>query len=85
MALTATQKLELGSLLVQKLTAKEETDSDRDRWLKGFVELLSDADQESTFDELLEELIANLTVKRDTHVSNLDSQLDVLTDKRRTP
>ena len=86
MALTTTQKLELGQLLTHRLRENERNiggPPSQQAFLDAFLDRLSEADQEAAYDEMLDEQIAAVTKQRDDNATQLNGNLDVLNDKKR--
>ncbi len=86
MALTRTQQIELNSLLKQKLSAQiiEESDQDVAAWTQAeLIGPMSEAQQEALYDDLLEQIVAAQTAKRDQASTHFSDVLTVLEDKRR--
>ena len=86
MALTRTQQIELGSLLKQKLSAQiiEETDQAVATWIQTeLVGKMTEELQEALYDDLLEQIVAAQTDKRDQASTHFSDVLTVLEDKRR--
>ncbi len=89
MALTTTQKTELGQMIHHKLKGFEQSGDDvaatRTWLLTKLLSLLDDMGQETLFDELLEEQITAVDTQRGEVDTNFGANLDLLRDKRRTP
>lgn len=87
MALTTTQKTELGQMIHHKLKGFEQTTDDQSVtriWLlTKLLALLDDAGQETLFDELLEEQITAVDTQRGEVATNFDANLELLRDRRR--
>lgn len=87
MALTATQQLELVSLLKQMFNAQDahgDPASESVAWVRNFiVNVLPDAVQETLYDELLTSLISSQETQRDTNATRFEDSLTVLRDKER--
>ena len=86
MALTNTQQIELGSLIMQKLKSGDQDKSKASgvqTWLKILIQTLSDAHQESLYDDLLVRTIEEQTRLRDEAKTHYDELVGLLTDKIR--
>ncbi len=85
MPLTTTQQTELGQLINHRLKALDvkETAAATRAWFTTFVARIPPEEQETLYDELLEDQIVAVSAQLDQVKIDFDTNVDLLTDKRR--